>query len=170
MYRVRQFVHALTARIPGEEWPPIRELLPPDQLTLFRSMSRRDQRHGLDLMAALREQGYHEQPLLRAALLHDVGKTGHLRLFHRVAVVLLEAYAPSMLSRLADGRPSSWRYPFHAHLHHARLGAERARDAGCDEFTVQLIEHHHRSAPVLPSGAEKTQRLLAALQSVDRRL
>jgi putative nucleotidyltransferase with HDIG domain len=116
-------------------------------------------------MCALQREGHHDPALLRAALLHDVGKAGQLRLWHRVAVVLLEALAPTMLRRLADDRPHSWRYPFFAHLHHARLGAERARATGCDALTVELIERHHQAPPI--GDRSVADRLLAALQAAD---
>jgi len=103
--------------------------------------------------------------LLQAALLHDVGKAGHLHLWHRVAVVLEERFAPAMLRRLADDRPGSLGYPFFAHLNHSQLGAERAREAGCDGLTVELIQLHHE--PLSSAGESEADRLLAALQAAD---
>jgi len=131
-------------------------------------MSRRDQHHGIDLVRTLQRQGHRDRALLRAALLHDVGKAGHLRLWHRVAVVLVEQFAPAMLHRLADDRPGSRGYPFFAHLNHPRLGAERAREAGCDWLTVDLIQRHHE--PASAAGESERDRLSAALQAADRRV
>jgi len=105
--------------------------------------------------------------LLQAALLHDVGKAGHLGLWHRVVVVLLERFAPAMLWRLADEQPGSRGYPFFAYLNHPRWGAERAGEAGCDGLTVELIRRHHES--MLTAGESEGNGLLVALQAADGR-
>ncbi len=62
-----------------------------------------------------------------------------MRLWHRVAGVLLEAVAPRALVRLVSPDPGSWRYPFHLYLHHAVLSAEEARAVGCSPRTVAFI-------------------------------
>ncbi len=128
-------------------------------------MSRRDQRHGLDLVCALQRQGYQAPELFQAALLHDVGKARYLSLWHRVAVVLLEHIYPAMLRRLADDRPGSRGYPFFAYLNHPRWGAERAEKAGCNQLTVELIKRHHEPLQV-PTESE-ADRLLVVLEAAD---
>jgi len=168
MYRVWQFTRALTAQIRGEEWALVRGLLSPSQLKLFQSMPRRDQRHGLDLVYTLSRQGYQNPALLRAALLHDVGKADSVSLWHRIAVVLLERFAPRVLHQLASDRPESWRYPFFAHLNHPSLGAQRVKETGGDRLTVELIRRHHQ--PVPAEGGSEVDRLLLALQDADGRL
>jgi len=167
VYRVWQFAQALTARVRREDRELAERLLTPSQLRLFRSMSLRDRGHGLHLACSLQRQAHREPALLQAALLHDVGKAGYLGLWHRVAVVLLERFAPGVLDRLMDDRPSSRGYPFFVHLNHSRWGAERAMEAGCDDLTVELISRHHES---LPAGSESEgDRLLMALQAADDR-
>jgi hypothetical protein len=54
-----------------------------------------------------------------------------MRLWHRVAGVLLDAVAPAMLRRLASADPTSWRHPFHLHVHHEALSADLATLGGC---------------------------------------
>ncbi len=165
MYRIRQFLQALTAQVQPEERALVEKILTPSQSALFYSMPLHDRRHALDVLYTLRRQGYQALPLLRAALLHDVGKAGHLHLWHRVAVVLLERFAPRMLQWLADDRPGSWGYPFFIHLNHPRLGAQQAEKVGCDKLTVELIRRHHE--PVSAVGDSGRDRLLAALQAAD---
>jgi hypothetical protein len=62
-----------------------------------------------------------------------------MRLWHRVAGVLLDALAPSLLRRLASDDPASGGYPWHLYLHHAELSAQAALDAGCSQRTADFI-------------------------------
>jgi hypothetical protein len=63
------------------------------QRGLFVSMHPGDQRHGLDVVAALRAAGHTDPDLLLAGLLHDAGKGG-TGVWPRVAWSLGEAYGP----------------------------------------------------------------------------
>lgn len=105
-------------------------ILPERGVALFESMPVADRRHGLDVAERLLRSGQDDHDLLAAALLHDAAKGHRMRLWHRVAGVLLEALAPSVLRRLASSDPSSWRHPFHLYLHHQPMSADLAAGAG----------------------------------------
>jgi putative nucleotidyltransferase with HDIG domain len=165
-YRVRQFVRAVGAwfrPVPVDE-DLLRRYLPPQAVELFGKMPRYDRQHALAVFGALQQTGYADPDLLAAALLHDVGKTtstlGRMALWHRLAVVLLRAAWPGALDRIAEDRPGSWRRPFFVQQHHATIGAELARKAGCSPATVNWISRHKECA-------QPEDRLLAALQSAD---
>jgi hypothetical protein len=98
-----------------------------------------DRRHALDVVDRLLHAGHEDPDLLAAALLHDAAKGHRMRLWHRVAGVLMEAAAPRLLARLASPDPRSRRHPFHLYLHHASLSAEAAAGAGCSPRTIALI-------------------------------
>ncbi len=166
-YRVRQFLAALTAPLVREDPDVVAEVLTPAQQALFRRMSAPDRRHALRVYRALMAQGSQRPDLLVAALLHDVGKAaGPPPLWVRVAVVLLERWAPRWLDRLGEGDPRGWRRPFMVYQRHAEIGAEWAARAGCSPLTVALIRRHHES---LISRESEEDRLLALLQEADGR-
>ena len=115
------------------------QMLPTTAWGLFDAMPVADRRHALDVVARLLEAGNDDPDVLAAALLHDAAKGHRLRLWHRVAAVLVEALAPRLLARLPSADPRSWRYPFHLHLHHGALSADAAAAVGCTVRTVALI-------------------------------
>lgn len=145
-YRIRQFREALRPRIQPSEREEAKRFLAETLWPLFRSMSPRDQRHCIDVYRQLQERGCQDPHVLTAALLHDVGKgrlTGaRIRLWHRVAYVLIAATAPSLLDRLESGHGGL------AYLHqHSRRGAMLAEAVGASPEVVDLIARHEDESP-----------------------
>ena len=158
LYRTRQFFGSLRPRVDDEVRGEAFGLLNEGERALFLSMTPRDQQHCLDVYRRLRGQGQWDDALFVAALLHDVGK-GEIALWHRVAYVLLENGAPGLLRRMASsGAGRGWRQAFYRCLHHPRLGAELAREAGCSEQVTTLIG---------TSDADAADERLLALHAAD---
>jgi hypothetical protein len=184
-YRVCQFFAALTARIADEELKWAAHVLTLASLALFRSMAVQDQRHGLDVCAALRQAGHTNRDLLAAALLHDVGKAAaRLYPWQRAIIVLLGRLAPRLLSRLGQSDdlpdyvpspleertpswPKGWRRVFIVNAHHAEVGARWAQQAGCSPQTVSLIRRHQDRPGNGSVPIDEEDQLLAALQVAD---
>ena len=158
VHRVEQFFGHVRASVTPAEMTAAHATLPEAAWPLFGAMPVADQRHALDVMARLTASGVDDPDLLVAALLHDAAKGHRMRLWHRVAGVLLEAVAPAQLARLASPDPRSWRYPFHLYLHHPELSAEAAAAAGCSARAAGFIRG-------VADGADAA--LLAALALAD---
>lgn len=137
--KVRQFIRHLTGRVSQAERDGLRQWLSNDQMRLFLSMPRADQRHGLDVAGALVAAGHADQELLLAGVLHDCGKGRTVGLWHRVAWSLGELLG-ARVTRLAGRLPG-----FSAALdrieRHAQESATLALAAGCSVRTAELIRH-----------------------------
>jgi hypothetical protein len=140
-YRVRQFGGALRPRLADSERDEAEAVLGDRLIQAFDSMPLRDRRHCFDVYQTLKRNGSSDPDLLTAALLHDAGKGSpagaRIRLWHRVAYVLLAAGDPRALTRLADGRGG-----LAALHHHSERGARLAQELGASPAVVDLIAHH----------------------------
>ncbi len=123
--------------------------LTPAEADLFRRLSPGDQRHSLDVFWRLVRAGQTDRTLLAAALLHDIGKTaGRLRLWHRVAYVLLRRLWPGLLYRLAAPAPSGhWRHSLYILLHHQEIGARLLARTGSAARVVALVAGDPATGP-----------------------
>ena len=139
----RRFFGVLSARVEPSELSILDRYFSASERHLFLRMRIADQRHSLDLCGRLIRDGHSDPDLIRAALLHDVGKAfGPLPLPFRVAFALC---------RMADSRLAAWLahpdrpglfLPFQIAGNHAAIGARAAEQAGSNSTVVRLIAGH----------------------------
>ena len=135
--KARQFGRHVAARVGPAERAGLASWLTPAQLSLFDGMPVADQRHGLDVVSRLRDQGTDDAELLLAGLFHDAGKGRSIRLWHRVAWSLGER-SGGRVHRLAGGLPGG--SDAMARLRdHADRSAALALAAGCGPRVASLI-------------------------------
>jgi putative nucleotidyltransferase with HDIG domain len=165
-YRSRQFWNALFSprkRIMSESILPH---LTPAQLILFRRMQPSEQFHAYQVLKRLESDRQTNPDLLKAALLHDVGKILQpLSIFDRVMIVLGKRFIPGTARRWAEGPACGLRMPFVVSKRHAEWGANLASQTGANTRTVELIRRHQD--PPLPHPGSDIERLLAVLQAAD---
>jgi hypothetical protein len=137
--KVRQFARHLTGRVSARERAALAGWLTPAQLDLFGAMHRADQRHGLDVVAALRRQGHDLPDLLLAGLLHDCGKARWVGVWHRVGWSLGQRYGRRV--RALGARLPGFVAAYADLDGHAERSAELALASGCSSLTAELIRH-----------------------------
>ena len=136
--KVRQFRVHLVARVSAGERAGLADWTTDAQRRLFDQMHVADRRHGLDVVATLRERGVTDPDVLLAGLLHDAGK-GRTGVWPRVAYSLGQAWGP-WVWRVA-ARVPGLADPLVRLRTHAATSALLASAAGCSERTVSLIRH-----------------------------
>jgi putative nucleotidyltransferase with HDIG domain len=142
-HRVGQFWRHASARVSEQEQAAASQLLGPALWPLFARLPVNDQRHGLDVLETVRRlEGEPDRLLQQAALLHDVGKAGaEFSVVERSLTVFLRATSPRLLQVLLQARPRFARR-HEVYVDHARIGAQRLRDAGAPELASIVAEHH----------------------------
>ncbi len=139
---------------------------------LFYQMSRLDQHHALAVTRAiiteLKDSASSEDydTLIKAALLHDVGKVrGDFSFLSRILVGLVKRISPTIRGKLAFTNPNTYwekiRYGFYVDLIHPLRGAHMAKIFGIEPAIVEMIRHHH-DPPLKGQSSE-----LALLQKAD---
>ena len=136
---------------------------------LFFQMDRSDQRHALAVAkAVLAKRGYQTglpvEPLVQAALLHDIGKIeGDLPPLKRLLVGLIRRLAPGLRAKLAKRLGGSLERAFYVDLNHAKRGAYMARAFGVSPEVASIIRSHHDA----PQAGEP--KILTYLREADGR-
>jgi len=159
-YRLGQFWHNVTARpLSRLEQKQIANNLNPQELELFLQMSHSDQRHGYRVYQLLQKNGYTDDDLLAAALLHDVGKVhANLSAWDRAVAVLGETFMPRKAKEWGEGEKSGWKRTFVVREQHAAWGGDMAEKAGSRRAVIDLILRHQD--PKLVNNNEKDERLV----------
>ncbi len=150
-YRLSQLRWSLGARLQERDRAWVEGILSPAEQTLFFRMPSYDQMHSV-LVARDLEGAGAEEWLLRAALLHDCGKTlpdHRVPLLYRGGVVLVRVLSSRLLHVLA--RPSGPLWPVYLHVHHPEMGAQVLEQAGSPPEVVSIVRTHQEptSDPVL---------------------
>lgn len=158
--RIRQGLRAL-APAPAPILPPrYAGHLPARVARAWDALGAYDRRHLIAVAGDLAAAGHSEHVVL-AGLLHDIGKVGRVTVVDRVAVVMLDRFAPTLRDRLASRpRPLPGLDGLHLLLRHAERGADMLAEAGLPADVVWLVRHHEREAD---------RDDLRALQSADHR-
>lgn len=170
IYRVRQGLNNLNARAQPSDWALVNRYLSPVELELFSRMEPADQRHSVNVLRSLLARDITDAALLKAGLLHDVGKSRcKIGIVYRTLAVLLTAVFGGLPEFLTWQSRESILTPFYVIENHPRIGASILVKAGCEERVWRLTELHQLNPALVGSvpDNEWVRWALAALQKAD---
>ena len=133
----KRFFQVLRARpLTPSEQAEVATLLRPEEATLFWGQQTADQRHGLETARKLAARRPGDTELIRAGLLHDVGKSAtQLGPITRTLATIGGAIRLPLPQRFVD------------YSNHGPIGAEALRAAGAESLVVAFAAHHPAPAP-----------------------
>lgn len=147
----RFFDYLRAAPLTDADTQTVTSMLTAEEAQIFFDQSQKDQAHGFDAALVVLESGRSTDEILRAALLHDVGKrNARLGVLGRVAASVL----------IKAGLPLTRR--FKLYRDHGPVGAADLEAAGSPPLVVEFAGAHHRSRPATISEED-----WALLQSAD---
>jgi len=166
--RLWQGIQVLTAWLRPVRDDLAQQYLSIAEFALFMQMPRPDRQHHLRVLADLLKQGHQHPALLKAALLHDVGKSRYpFRLPEKTLVVLVKNFLPGKFRTWSQSPPQGWKRPFVISAHHPAWSAEMAAAAGMEVLPLELIARHQEKLKAAPQT--EADQLLLLLQAADDR-
>lgn len=166
-YRIWQFRQSFKPPLTQQDWDRIRLYLSPVEVALFIKMPVPDQNHSYRVFRSLVDGGELDEDLIKAGLLHDIGKGKHpLRRWERIIAVLVCGISPGTALSWGKGVPEGFKRPLVIIHQHPDWGAELARQAGGSELLIWLIQNHEIYQH-LPSTSQSKLELLNKLQMAD---
>lgn len=153
--RVKQFIHALHARMTVEDRGWVCSLLTREERLLFEAMTQADQCHSVRVaktaLALARNQSVHETLLLRCALLHDIGRQkGDMGTQGKILAVLMQAVFPyRSLQWARPGGRHWWEWPrrvLYIYYYHPDIGRDKLLALGCYQEALIIAQHHKAPA------------------------
>jgi putative nucleotidyltransferase with HDIG domain len=154
-YRVKQFFQALFAKVTQEDRAFISQYLTKQQQTLFFRLRPSEQYHSLKVAYACKDKMPYDTLLVKAALLHDIGKLGtNLHLINKVFVVL------AMKCKLNHNLlPLFLQKAIQAKMEHPKRGYDLLLGYDAEKSVLEIIKNHHQE--------EKTTEAMRILQYYD---
>ena len=151
LQRINQFFQALNAKMEFSEVMYIREVLSENEARLFFTMSEVDQKHAFSVaktamsLARSERDNVNEVLLLRASLLHDIGKeAGDMTIMQRVFCVLFVALDNKSALSYADkdAIKGSFKRALYVYFHHPLLGAQKIKQVVGNDKLAELVFYH----------------------------
>lgn len=141
-YRINQFWSALNPKITFEEEKFVSDYLSPAEIIIYNKLPRADRKHATNVAYNLLNSFPHDFNLIKAGLLHDIGKTLRpLNVIEKTFAVLLSIYFPGIVTRLSVKKNSF----LHIYLQHAEIGFDIAHSLCLDNDILFLIKNHHKN-------------------------
>lgn len=140
LYRIKQFFSGVTAKIDSNDRAFVEAYLNETEINLFYSLPIYEQAHSIRVAREVLRESLENQMydilLVKAALLHDIGKLGSgLNLITKSILVLLEKAFPNLLRRFSGINM------INAYYHHAEIAVTILNDE--DDYIRYLIKNHH---------------------------
>ena len=166
-YHFWQLQQSFNPSLSQNDWDRIRLYLSPVEIVLFSKLPIPDQNHSLRVLNSVLDEGENDEDLIKAALLHDIGKGLHpLRRWERVFAVIVSGFSTELAITWGMGEPEGFKRPLVILQKHPDWGAELARETGSNETVVWLIQNHENYQPPTSSSQRKLG-LLDILQTAD---
>ena len=124
------------APLTSVEQAQVDRYLRPPEADSYRAQTAADQRHGLESALHVESRRPDRPDLVRAALLHDIGK-------HTARLGPLSRTLASIAIRLGASVGGRWG----AYRDHGPIGAELLESLGAEELVVVFARHHHSARP-----------------------
>ena len=142
IYRIRQFFKGLIAHVDDNDIL-INQNLNLLEKGLFLKLSSHEKMHAVNTAYTIKKlcSSKNYEILVKAALLHDIGKiNGSMGIIKKSVLVLMDRFLPKV-SRSLTSKISM----FNIYYNHPEIGAKLLRKVSTDEQVIMLVQYHQSS-------------------------
>ena len=141
-YRVKQFYWAINSKMDKKDYNFLHNNLNEDELKLFYKLSVQEQKHSIkvayDVEKVCKNNNLDSKLLMKAALLHDIGKTHKkLNLIDKSIIVLADNITKGSIKKFSNIKK------INVYYNHGKIGRDILKNYNYDEKLLYLIENHH---------------------------
>ncbi|SHF39829.1 MULTISPECIES: hypothetical protein [Caloramator] len=156
MYRIKQFLWAIFAKLTDEDKKFIDFYLNDNEKVLFNKLKESEKVHSVkvarEVLQKSLEKDLYDISLVKAALLHDIGKIDSgLNVINKSVITILNKISPGILKKLYRIKP------VYSYYNHPEIAITYLDN--CDDYIKFLIKNHH--------NYEIDDKKLKILQEVD---
>jgi putative nucleotidyltransferase with HDIG domain len=142
LYRIKQFYLAINSKLDNKDFKFIKNNLNLYELKLFHSLSVHEQKHCInvayDVEKVCREKNINSNILLKASLLHDIGKSiNKLTIIDKCFIVILDTITKGHLRKFSNFKK------VYVYYNHDKIGYEILKKYEYTYKLLYLIKNHH---------------------------
>lgn len=142
LYRVKQFYWSITSRVSAKDEEFIKEYLNAQEICLFQKLPDYEKMHAIKVAKDVEKlyNGEEERKviLMKAALLHDIGKISHrLSPVNKSVIVILDSISSGRIKKYDNIKK------INVYYNHADIGYSMLKKFGYEERFLYLIKNHH---------------------------
>lgn len=143
LYRLKQFYTYFSSELNEHDYDFLSKYLTKEQKKFLMRLPKYEIKHSLDVAYYIKKRlGNTSSDMITAGLMHDIGKIG-------VKSPVQKAFAASLyllMPHLTEILSAKIKF-INIYLHHAAIGAEKAKKLGLNGHIVYLIYHHNDKEP-----------------------
>ncbi|NMM64132.1 HDIG domain-containing protein [Clostridium sp. P21] len=141
-YRIKQFYWAINSKLNNKDMEFLKKNLSTQELNLFLNLSVHEQKHCInvayDVERVCKSQNINSKALLKASLLHDIGKcVKKLTIIDKSIIVILDKLSKGRLKRLSKFQK------LYVYYNHSEISYEILKRYNCDYRILYLVKNHH---------------------------
>lgn len=141
-YRVKQFYWAISSKVNKKDLDFLNSNLNKNELKLFYELSVYDQKHSInvayDVQYVCKKNNLDYKLLLKAALLHDIGKVyKKLTIIDKSIIVLADNVTKGSIKKFSNIKK------INVYYNHGKIGKDMLKDYNYNQKLLYLIENHH---------------------------
>lgn len=146
-YRIKQFYWAVNCKINKRDLDFIHSNLNDDELKLFYKLSVQEQKHSIkvayDVEKVCKSNNLDSKLLMKAALLHDIGKAHKkLNIIDKSIMVLADNVTKGGIKRFSNIKK------INVYYNHGKIAKDILENSNYDPKLLYLIENHHNHSVV----------------------